>query len=53
MKTEWYKCPNCGKKLAKYDPLQAICSAVYVKCKLCKQTVEIKCEKPQNIVRKT
>ncbi|MCM1276051.1 MAG: hypothetical protein NC299_11930 [Lachnospiraceae bacterium] len=41
---KWYYCPRCGNKVAKYDPLQAICSAVYVKCRLCKNIVEIKCK---------
>lgn len=40
---KWYYCPHCGNKLTKYDPLIAICSGVYIKCRLCKEIVEIKC----------
>ena len=53
MEAKWYYCPKCGFKIAKYDPLEAICSAVYVKCRQCKETVEIRCKKPQDIVKKS
>lgn len=43
---KWYFCPHCGQKIAKYDPLEAICYAVYVKCKQCGNIVEIRYKKP-------
>lgn len=39
---KWYYCPKCGNKLAKYEPLNAVCKGVFVKCRLCKDIVEIK-----------
>lgn len=52
MDKKWYKCPLCGCKLAKYDPLEAICSGVYIKCRQCKEIIEIKKRKPQHYVEK-
>ena len=52
MNKKWYKCPLCGCKLAKYDPLEAICSGVYIKCRQCKEIIEIKKRKPQHYVEK-
>ncbi|MRM91174.1 hypothetical protein EAI28_22885 [Faecalicatena contorta] len=37
----WYRCPNCGTKLAIYDNT-AKASGVYVKCRTCKKEVQIK-----------
>lgn len=42
---EWYYCPECGKKVAQYEPLMAICYGVYVRCRGCKQIIEIKRQK--------
>lgn len=39
---KWYYCSHCGNKVAKFEPLDAVCSAVYVKCRKCKEIVEIK-----------
>lgn len=38
---KWFYCP-CGQKLTKYDISGGICAAVYIKCKRCKNVVEIK-----------
>lgn len=43
MKKEWWLCPMCGQKLLMIDSLKHI-EGVYVKCKKCKQEVEIKNE---------
>lgn len=40
LKREWYKCPDCGKKLAIYDNT-ASCSGVFIQCKKCKKEIEI------------
>lgn len=40
---KWYYCPNCGNKLAKFEPLDAFCKGVYIKCRHCKEISEIKC----------
>ena len=41
LERKWYKCPNCGTKLAIYDNT-AKSEGVYVKCRGCKNEVEIK-----------
>lgn len=38
---EWYECPECGQKLLIYET-GAICSGVFIRCKRCKKTVEVK-----------
>lgn len=40
---KWYKCPVCGKNLIIYDNT-AKCSGVFLKCKECKNEIEIKIE---------
>lgn len=40
---KWYYCPNCGNKLAKFEPMDAFCKGVYIKCRRCKEIAEIKC----------
>lgn len=40
----WYRCPRCGKKLLKYDEIKGKSKDVYIKCKNCKNEVEIKIE---------
>lgn len=42
---KWFHCKKCGKKLAQYEPLMAICYGVYVKCHGCGRIVEIKRQK--------
>jgi transcription elongation factor Elf1 len=39
---KWYVCPHCGKNLLKYNPQMAKSERVYLKCKNCKEEVEIK-----------
>jgi len=38
---EWFVCPICGQKLLMIDKTKNI-EGVYIKCKKCKQEVEIK-----------
>jgi len=38
---KWFQCPYCGKRILKYGP-KAKSEYVYIKCKNCKQEVEIK-----------
>ena len=38
---KWYRCPHCGKKLVIYH-VGAACKGVYIRCKECRQIVEIK-----------
>ena len=41
-KTEkWYVCPNCNKKLIKYDK-DAYSKSIFLICKNCKSEIEIK-----------
>jgi len=37
----WYHCTKCGQKLLKYSDA-AKSEGVYIKCKRCKQEVEVK-----------
>lgn len=46
---EWFCCPNCKQKLVKYEPTTAACCAVFIKCKKCKNVVEIKFDSAQHI----
>lgn len=46
---EWFCCPSCGQKLVKYEPSTATCCAVFIKCKKCKNVVEIKFDNAKNI----
>ena len=41
-KKTWYLCPNCGKKILKYDEIKAKSEKLYIKCKQCKKEIEIK-----------
>lgn len=41
---KWYFCPRCGQKLLIYHNA-ATCSGVYMKCKRCGETVEIKIDR--------
>ena len=41
LKREWFKCPFCGKNIVIYDNT-ARSSGVFLKCKNCKNEVEIK-----------
>jgi len=41
-KKEWYLCPNCKKRILKYDELKGESKYLYIKCKQCKKEVEIK-----------
>ena len=38
---KWYKCPNCNKKLIKYND-GAYSNGIFLLCKKCGQEVEIK-----------
>lgn len=40
---KWYKCPICGQKILKYEE-NAKSEKVYIKCKKCKNIIEIKIE---------
>lgn len=37
---KWYTCPHCGAKLAAFDK-QAISEDVFIKCRICKNEIEI------------
>lgn len=41
-KSEWYRCPKCNKKLLQYDYVKGKSEGLYIKCKSCKQIIEIK-----------
>lgn len=38
---KWYKCPNCGKKIIKYNE-DACSKGIFFLCKNCKKEIEIK-----------
>ncbi len=38
---KWYTCPHCGKRLLVYQN-GAFCQGIFIRCKGCKKTVEIK-----------
>ena len=38
---KWYVCPNCNKKLIKYDK-DAYSKSIFLICKNCKSEIEIK-----------
>ena len=38
---KWYKCPNCGKKIIKYNE-DAYSKGIFFLCKNCKKEIEIK-----------
>jgi transcription elongation factor Elf1 len=40
---QWYICPNCGQKILKYTE-KAKSRDLFIKCKNCKQEIEIKIE---------
>lgn len=44
MKKIWFRCPNCGQKLLKYDEVDGKSKKLFIKCKQCKEEVEIKIE---------
>lgn len=46
-RTNWYLCPNCGKKIIKYNR-DAISKGVFLMCKKCGKEVEIKIDKSSN-----
>lgn len=46
---QWFCCPSCGQRLAKYEPSTAACRAVFIKCKKCRSVVEIKFDNIQHI----
>lgn len=39
---KWYFCPFCGKKLLIYDNTAKMDGGIFVKCKWCKNEIEIK-----------
>lgn len=39
----WYKCPICGQKILKISK-EAQSKGLYIKCKKCKNEIEIKIE---------
>lgn len=39
----WYKCPICGQKILKISEI-AQSKGLYIKCKKCKNEIEIKIE---------
>lgn len=41
MDKKWFRCPKCGQKLLKYKE-DAESKKVYLKCKRCKNEIEIK-----------
>jgi transcription elongation factor Elf1 len=43
-KKVWYCCPNCGKKILRYDELKAESRKLFIKCKNCKKEIEINIE---------
>lgn len=38
---KWYVCPHCGKNLLIYNNT-AKCQGIYVWCRQCKKTIEVK-----------
>lgn len=40
MNKKWFYCPKCGQKLLKYKD-KAESKKVYIKCKSCKNEIEI------------
>lgn len=38
---QWYRCPNCNKKIVKYEEY-ASCRGVFFLCKNCKKEIEVK-----------
>lgn len=44
MKKLWYRCPICNQKLLKYTEI-AVSKEVFIKCKSCRNEVEIKINK--------
>ena len=48
---QWYYCPVCGQKLLMVEPSKKF-EGVYIKCKRCRQEVEIVNEpKPEPAVK--
>lgn len=39
---KWFLCPLCGKKILKYDEVKGKSENLYIKCKSCKNEIEIK-----------
>lgn len=39
---KWYRCPVCGTKLLIYDNTAKIDGGIFIKCKCCKNEIEIK-----------
>ena len=42
LKRSWYKCPECGTKLVLYDNTAVLSGGIFIKCKTCKNEIEIK-----------
>ncbi len=41
-KEVWYECPKCSKRILKYKKQTAKSKELYIKCKRCKEIIEIK-----------
>lgn len=41
LERKWYRCPICGAKLAVFFNT-AKCADVFIKCRVCKNEIEIK-----------
>lgn len=41
LERKWYQCPKCGTKLLIYDNA-AQSRGIYIKCKNCKNEIEVK-----------
>lgn len=46
MKQKWYRCPICNKKILKYEK-EANSKGLFIKCKRCKEIIEIVIERSQ------
>mgnify|MGYP001011242207 CR=1 FL=1 len=42
LKREWFVCPVCGTKLIIYDNTAVLSGGEYIKCRTCKNEIEIK-----------
>lgn len=40
LERKWYRCPNCGTKLAIIDNTTK-CNDLYIKCRTCKEEVKV------------
>lgn len=39
---KWFRCPKCSKKILKYNEHTGKSQDIYIKCKRCKEIIEIK-----------